>query len=283
MDEIGLLIAAAREAAGMTQAQVAAARHVSRGAQSQIEMASARPSWDTIDSLARAIDSSVTLRFELANGAVVSGRCGGIHRPTLASDLFADAEKARREALDAGWKMTGDHEIHRAREGYGEFPTVNRLVSIIEPVNWQLQTALTVLMSAAAADGIDANHGSLFGEELHLLKHGPDPEENEDPPAFDVTQESQIALDALLGATRNACRDVKWHVQYQLRNLERLPVRGLASYLSTGAPGVDEVHELVTRIRLSAEWRVSILREAGYLYGEPADYGLLPQIFIEEV
>ncbi len=282
MDEIGSLLAAAREAAGMTQAQVAAARHVSRGAQSQIEMASARPSWDTIDSLARAIDSSVVLRFELANGAVVSGRCGGIHRPTLASNLLADAKEARQGALNAGWKTTVDHEVHRARDGYGDFPTVNRLVSIIEPENWRLQTALTVLMSAAAADGIDGGQGSMFESELHLLMYGPDGEDVESPPAFDVTSESQIALDALLGATRSACRDVRWYADFRLRNLETLPVRGLASYLSTGAPGVDEVEALVIRIHRSAEWRLSILREAGYLYGEPADYDRLPQIFVEE-
>jgi transcriptional regulator with XRE-family HTH domain len=283
MDEVGSVLAAAREAAGMTQAQVAGARHVSRGAQSQIEMATARPSWDTIDSLARAIDSSVVLRFELANGAVVSGRCAGIHRPTLASNLYADAKEARQGALEAGWKTTGDHEIHRARDGYGAFPTVNRLVSIIEPENWQLQTALTVLMSTAAADGIDGGQGSMFGYELHLITHGPDGKDEEDLPAFDVTKESQIALDALLGATRSACRDVRWYAEFRLWNLETLPVRGLASYLSTGAPGVDEVEALVNRISRSAEWRLAILREAGYLYGEPADYDLLPQIFIEEV
>lgn len=280
MQEIGSLLAAAREAAGMTQAEAATARHVSRGAQSQIEMASARPSWETIDSLARAIDASVVLRFELANGAIVSGRCAGVHRPTLAADLFDDAKRARLGAIDAGWSSIGDHQVHPATGGYGEFPTVNRLVSIIEPANWQLQTALTVLMSAAAADGIDGSHGSGFGHELHMLIYGPY-DEDEDPPVFDVTKESQIALNALLDATRRACEDAGLYAKYRLRSLEMLPVRGLASYLSTGTPGVDEVHALVDRISSSAEWRLSILRDAGYLYGEPTDYDRLPHTVVE--
>lgn len=281
MEEIASLLAAAREAAGMTQAQAASARHVTRGAQSQIEMAGARPSWETIDSLAKAIDASVVLRFELANGAVVSGRCAGIHRRTLAVDLFADARSARQGAIDAGWRISGDHEIHRARDGFGEFPTVNRLVSIIEPANWQLQTALTVLMSAAAAEGIDGSRGSLFDQEFHLLMYGPY-DEAEDLPSIDVTKESQIALNALLDATRSACQHVRWSAEHRLWNLETLPVRGLTSYLSTGAPGMDEVRKLMDQISLSSEWRLSILRESGYLYGKPADYDLLPHTVIEE-
>jgi transcriptional regulator with XRE-family HTH domain len=280
MPEIGSLIAAAREAAGMTQAEAASARHVSRGAQSQIEMASARPSWETIDSLAKAIDASVVLRFELANGATVSGRCAGIHRPTLAADLVDEAKRARLGAIDAGWKATANHGIYRTPGGYGEFPMVNRLVAIIEPTNWQLQTALTVLMSAAVADGIDGGHGSKFESELHMLVYGPY-DEDEDPPVFDVTTESQIALNALLDATRRVCRDARLYAKVKLWSLEVLPVRGLASYLSTGAPGVDEVAALVDRIGSSAEWRISILRDAGYLYGEPADYDRLPHTVIE--
>lgn len=280
MQEIGSLLAAAREAAGMSQAEAATARRVSRGAQSQIEMASARPSWETIDSLAKAIDASVVLRFELANGAIVSGRCAGIHRPTLAADLVDDAKRARLGAIDAGWKTTANHGIHRTPGGFGEFPTVNRLVSIIEPSNWQLQTALTVLMSAAVAEGIDGSFGSQFESDLHMLIYGPY-EEDEDPPVFDVTTESQIALNALLDATRSVCRNARLYAKFKTWNLEVLPVRGLASYLSTGAPGVDEVRALVDRIGSSAEWRISILRDAGYLYGEPTDYDRLPHTLIE--
>ena len=113
-----------------------------------------------------------------------------------------------------------------------------------------------------------------------MLVYGPY-EEDEDPPALDVTTESQIALNALLDATRGVCRDARCYANFKRWSLETLPVRGLASYLATGAPGVDEVAALINRIAVSAAWRISILRDAGYIYGEPADYDQLPHTVIE--
>lgn len=277
--QISELLVAAREAAGLTQAAVAAARHVSRGAQSQIELDGARPGWDTIDSFAKAIDASVTVRFDLANGAVVSARCAGTHRPTLAGDLFADAERARASALAAGWVLDRDGRVTSAPMGYGEYATVHRLVAIIEPSNWNLQASLTVLMSMAAAAGIDRNQSSDFSQEFHGLLF-PFPEDEEAPPAYDVTAESQIALNALLDATRHASCYALVHPTYAVRRAEILPVRGLHSYLASGAPGAKEVEDLVTRISASAEWRLAILRQAGYLYGQPTEYDQLPHTVV---
>jgi transcriptional regulator with XRE-family HTH domain len=278
MQSIGQLLAAAREAAGMTQAQVAAARHVSRGAQSQIELTGASPTWDTIDSFARAIDSSVSIRFELANGREVEGLCGGTRRHTLATDLIADAETARKGAIEAGWTIEKD-EVHRSSVGYGEFPTVNRLVSIIEPTNWHLQNSLTLLMSVASAEGMGRKRGSEFSSEFHSLLLGP--RDDDEISTFDVTTESQVALNALLYAIRHICRLIEVHAKHPLEIFDVLPVRNLHSYLSAGAPGAAKVSELVDRIASSAEWRLSILRQAGYLHGEPSDYSLLPHIVLE--
>nr|WP_300148904.1 helix-turn-helix transcriptional regulator [Propionicimonas sp.] len=285
--EISELLIAAREAAGMTQAGVAAARNVSRGAQSQIELAGARPGWDTIDSFAKAIDASVTVRFDLANGAVVSARCAGIRRPTLADDLFADADRARAGALAAGWAVGRDGTVTSAPVGYGEFATVQRLAAIIEPSNWNLQAALVVLMSMAAATGIDRDQGSDFAQEFQWLLN-PFPEDEEDPPVYDVTAESQIALNALLYATRHTARDVLLYAtrhsdldalaSYAHHRAAVLPVRGLTSYLTSGVPGAQEVADLTTRICVSGDWRLAILRQAGYLHGEPTQYDWLPHI-----
>lgn len=279
--EISELLIAAREAAGMTQAGVAAARHVSRGAHSQIELAGARPSWDTIDSFAKAINASVTVQFELANGAVVSGRCAGTHQPTLADDLFADADRARRGALDAGWVLGRDERVAPVSSGYGEYATVHRLVGIIEPSNWALQSSLTMLMSMAAAAGIDQEQSSDFTDAFYGLLQPP-PGYEDDPEVFDVTAKSQIALNALLDATRRAAFFALDMMDIAMRRAEILPVRHLKSYLASGAPGAQEVMNLVKRISASADWRLAILRDAGYLYGEPADYTQLPHRELEE-
>lgn len=263
----------------MTQAGVAAARQVSRGAQSHVELVGARPAWDTIDSFAKAIDASVTVRFDLANGKVVSGRCAGIHRPTLADDLFVDAERARTGALEAGWKVGRDGRVVAAAGGYGEFATVQRLASIIEPTNWTLQTTLTVLMSAAAAADVGRDASSDFGRDFHGLLLI-DAEEDVDEastfsavelPSYGVVEESKMALNALLSATHQVARDAHENDAYALRRAEMLPVRGLTSYFATGAPGATDVAGLVARIGGNPDWRDAILRQAGYLYSEGAE------------
>lgn len=272
--EISELLVAARDAAGMTQAGVASARQVSRGAQSQIELAGARPGWDTIDSFARAIDASVTVRFDLANGKVVSGRCAGIHRPTLADDLFADANRARADALDSGWMVGRDGRVIATAKGYGEFATVQRLSTIIEPANWNLQTTLTVLMSMAAASGIGRDEGSDFDRDFHrLLLIDQEEDEGEHPvisvvelPSYGVAEESRLALNALLVSTRRAALDAFNNSTWSRARAEMLPVRGLTSYFATGAPGARDVAALVTRIGANPDWCEEILSKAGYLY-----------------
>lgn len=263
----------------MTQAGVAAARNVSRGAQSQIELAGARPGWDTIDSFAKAIDASVTVRFDLANGKVVSARCAGIHRSSLADDLFADADRARSGALDAGWMVGRDGRVVATERGFGEFATVQHLAAIIEPANWNLQTALTVLMSMAAADGVGRDQCSDFDRNFHeLLFIDQDADDNEPPvvsatelPTYSVAERSRIALNVLLMATRHAALDAYENPAWAARRAEVLPVRGLTSYLATGAPGATDVAGLIARIGANPDWCDAILRKAGYLYSEQAE------------
>lgn len=279
MEGIGTLIARAREAAGMTQAEVAAARHVSRGAQSQIELASARPGWDTIDAFAKAIDAVVTIQFDLATGAVVSGHCAGTHRPTLLDDLDRDAADARAKAIAAGWRISGDRQVHREPTGHGEFATVDKVVTIINP-GWAERNALAVLMSAAVATSIDPSESSLFNS--HMTESLDVIEELGDRELVDVTTMSQLALDALLDATRNAAWMAKDYVTTPVWNLQPLPVRNLDAYLAGGAPGADEVMALVNRVSRNANWRLAILRQAGYLYGEPSDFAHLPHVVVED-
>ena len=262
----------------MTQAGVAAARNVSRGAQSQIELAGARPGWDTIDSFAKAIDAFVTVRFDLANGRVVSAHCAGVHRPTLADDRLPDAELARAGALDAGWMVGRDGRVAPTAKGFGQFASVLRLAAIIEPANWNLQTALTVLMSMAAADGIGRAQGSAFARDFYdLLVVDAEEDDTGQPvnvtelPAYSVAERSRIALSALLMATRQAALDARENSTWSARRAETLPVRGLASYLATGAPGATDVAGLVSRIGGDPDWCDAILRQAGYLYNEHAD------------
>lgn len=275
--EIWELLIAAREAAGMTQAQVAAARQVSRSAHSHLERVGARPTWDTIDSFAKAIDASVTVRFDLANGQMVSGRCAGIHRPTLADDLFSEADRARTEALEAGWIVGRDRRVAAAMRGHGEFATVQRLAAIIEPKNWTLQTTLTVLMSMAAAHDLltaSSEFGSLFDG---LRFNEPDEDMSAhsvgtaEMPSYGVAEESRMALNALLMATHHAAVDAREGAEYTTERARRLPVRGLMSYLATGAPGAEDVASLVARTGADSDWCDRILQRAGYLYSGHAD------------
>lgn len=275
--QISELLIAAREAAGMTQAEVAKARQVSRSAHSHLEHVEARPTWDTIDSFAKAIDASVTVRFDLANGKVVSGMCAGIHRPTLADDLFADAEQARTGALQAGWVVGRDRTVVATASGHGEFATVQRLASIVEPKNWTLQTALTVLMSTAAAHDLltaSSEFGSLFDG---LRFNEPDEDMSAhsvgtaEMPSYGVDEESRMALNALLMATHHAAVDAREGAGYATERAGRLPVRGLMSYLATGAPGAEDVASLVARIGADSDWCDRILERAGYLYSGHTD------------
>jgi len=276
--EIPELLVAAREAAGLTQAVVAAARHVSRGAQSQLELAGARPAWDTIDSFARAIDASVILTFELANGEVVSGRCAGVHRPTLADDLYADAESARRYATATGLARTKG--LSAPKPVIGEFATVTRLVEIIEPSNWVLQRSLQVLMSMAVAERVERGTGSHFSQRFGSLIC-PFPEDEERQPVYNVTEQSQIALAALLDATRFVAGLALDHPSFAARTGDGLPVRGLTSYLASNSPGATEVAALMKRISLDEGWRLTILRTAGYLHGVPSPHKSLPHTVLE--
>lgn len=272
VDTIGTLIAKAREAAGMTQAEVAAGRRVTRGAQSQIELPGARPGWDTIDSFARAIDASVVVHFQLANGADVSGRCGGNHCPTLRDDLLADAHQARIVAIGASGP--GDRRIQSARREYGEFAAVRRLVEIIEPHNWQMQAVLTVLMSAAVAEPIAGDRASFFDNDVSDFLH--DYREVGGQRA-DVTTVSQFALNSLLHATHLVCTLTRLYATSTPGwDPAALPVRGLERYLANGAVGADEAQKLVDQVSIDAAWRLAILKDAGYVYGEPSDFDELP-------
>jgi len=273
--QISELLVAAREAAGLTQAAVASARHVSRGAQSQLELTDARPAWDTIDSFAKAIDASVTITFELSNGARVSGRCAGNHRPTLADHLMADVQQARESALAAGWHVDHSGDLASKLSGFGEFATVEKLVTLIEPSNWNLQGSLRVLMSMAVAVNIETGSGSHFGSYFVSLTH---PFDDDHAPTYDVTTVSQLALDALLHATGLVSRLTLDHHAFAIGHAAGLPVRGLSSFLATGTPGASEVAALMTRIVSDPQWRLRILREAGYLHGEPTPYEELPHI-----
>lgn len=89
-------------------------------------------------------------------------------------------------------------------------------------------------------------------------------------------------MNALLDATRRAAFFALDMMDIAMRRAEILPVRHLKSYLASGAPGAQEVMNLVKRISASADWRLAILRDAGYLYGEPADYTQLPHRELEE-
>lgn len=202
----------------------------------------------------------------------MSGRCGGSHRPTLLDDLLADAHQARIAAISAS--APGGRRIQGARREYGEFAAVCRLVEIIEPHNWQMQAVLTVLMSAAVAEPIAGDRASLFDSDVSDFLH--DYREVGGQRA-DVTTVSQFALNSLLNATHLACTLTKLYATTTPGwNPAALPVRGLERYLANGAVGADEAQKLVGRVRIDAAWRLAILKDAGYLYGEPSDFDELP-------